>query len=132
MGKRGIPSTRRFDKGTNKKGIGDIMIKGIHAKIVLKTAPFKRYMNMRKEQGAEEFENFSKLADFIAYTRGYVSQIVHDALEEPEKYPTVPVSDGVTATIMYLTNTHFEEFFDIEPNPEYDPKAKYKKFQERP
>jgi hypothetical protein len=51
-------------------------------------------------------------------------------MESPEKYPTVPVPGEIAATIMYLTNTHFEEFFDIEPDPGYDPKAKYKKFYE--
>lgn len=98
-----------------------------HAKVVLKWKAFRFYCRMRKHMGSADFKNDTTIADFLGYSKGMICQIL-TASKDREKHPNFHVSSEFIATVLFKTGARFDEFFDIEEDPHYDPNNKYVKF----
>lgn len=77
--------------------------------------------------GSQDFKNDAAIADFLGYSKGMISQIL-SASKSPIKFPNFHVSSEFIATVLFKTGARFDEFFDIEEDPHYDPNSRYSKF----
>lgn len=98
-----------------------------HAKVILKWKAFRLYCRMRKRMGSPDFKNDTAIADFLGYSKGMISQVL-TASQDPEKYPSFRISSEFVATVLFKTGARFDEFFEIEEDPNYDPNSRYAKF----